>query len=189
VSGIQRWGLPTCRQRQTGHGTGERCSRLDLRSCQPGPGYAAQGFRKGGLNMAYGSSITRRQERDGIRATPPQLDIVGFIQSHLRDAHRLGHRLAGLSRRRGWVGGRSSPQPQVKPMGRGLHPAGHRLTRQSGGVYRTTGVGAESNGSAGPLPARKTSRDSASIGGQQQPRTPRIHRQTSHASPALPLTL
>ena len=58
------WGLTG---KESGHVSAERCSGLDLSSCDRGPGYAAQGIHNQGIR----SGISLLRLRGDVRATPP----------------------------------------------------------------------------------------------------------------------
>ena len=90
----------------------KRCSGLDLLGCDPGPGYAAQGFNMQESALAYRSL----RLRDGVRATPSRSPVVCRIVGApplCAPARVIPGRT--LLEGEGRAGSRASPQLQSTP--------------------------------------------------------------------------
>lgn len=77
------WGLAG---KESDHGSGERCSGLDLISGDRGPGYAARGINNRGIRRG----VLLLRLRGDVRATSPSSLWFDAYRAHLRCAHRLG---------------------------------------------------------------------------------------------------
>ena len=99
----------------------KRCSRLDLLSCDPGPGTAARGFNTREAELAYRSLLLRDDARAASPSSPVVCRIVG-APPLCAPARVLPGRT--LVEGEGRVGSRASPQVQSTPFFSWLWPAG-----------------------------------------------------------------